>query len=217
MNRYIRVALVVGALGMASVIGLSASPDAVAKESKVSAEAFRAEMRRLWEDHIVWTRQYIVSAATVEGDLPDIGPTADRLFLNQTHIGEAISPFYGADAGAALTALLNDHIAIAARAITEAKADNKAGLEAALDDWYANGDAIATFLASANPNNWPFEMMSIHMRGHLDLTLQEAVARLAANYPADIAAYDAVHAQILEMADMLADGIITQFPNRFSR
>src|SRR5687768_18431835 len=88
MNRSIRVAFVVGALGIASLIGLSASPDAVAREDKVSAEAFRAEMRRLWEDHIVWTRQYIVSAATLEADLPDLGPTADRLFLNQTRSEE---------------------------------------------------------------------------------------------------------------------------------
>ena len=217
MNRSIRVAFVVGVLGIASVIGLSASPDAVAREDKVSAEAFRAEMRRLWEDHIVWTRQYIVSAATLESDLPDLAPTADRLFLNQAHIGQAIAPFYGADAGDALTALLSDHIAIAAKAIAEAKLGNQVGLEAALDEWYANGDDIATFLAGANPNNWPFEMMSDHMEDHLDLTLDEAVARLGRDYPADIAAYDAIHAQILEMADMLADGIITQFPNRFSR
>src|SRR5688500_3950768 len=217
MNRFIRVALVVGALGIASVIGLSASPEAVAKEDKVSAEAFRAEMRRLWEDHIVWTRQYIVSAATFESDLPDLGPTADRLFLNQTHIGQAVAPFYGADAGEALTALLSEHIAIAAKAITEAKLGDQAGLEAALAEWYGNGDDIATFLAQANPNSWPFEMMSDHMRDHLNLTLDEAVARLAGEYGADIAAYDAIHAQILEMADMLADGIITQFPNRFSR
>jgi hypothetical protein len=32
----------------------------------------------------------------------------------------------------------------------------------------------------------------------------------------DIAAYEAVHLQILEMADMLSDGIIRQFPNKFA-
>ena len=227
MFRYLRVAIVAGALivtslGMTAAASTSA-PDqhaghaGMAESDKTSAEAFRAEMRRLWEEHIVWTRQYIVSAATLKGDLPDIGPTAARLFANQTDIGVAIAPFYGDAAGAALTELLNDHIAIAADAIAQAKAGKTAALQAALDRWYANADDIAAFLAAANPESWPFDAMSRHMRGHLDLTLAEAVARLGGDYQADIVAYDQVHAQILQMADMLSAGIINQFPQRFTQ
>src|SRR5262245_13542699 len=40
------------------------------------ALAFHDETRKLWEDHIVWTRQFIVSVA---GDLPDTGFAAERL------------------------------------------------------------------------------------------------------------------------------------------
>ena len=52
------------------------------------------------------------------------------------------------------------------------------------------------------------------MKDHLDLTLNEAVARLQGRYADDIAAYDAVHAEILSMADMLSDGITAQFPSK---
>jgi hypothetical protein len=217
MSRLIRAGLALAALAMAGAIMLTVSTQAEAKEGKPSAEAFRAQMRQLWEDHIVWTRQYIVSAATLEADLPDIGPTAERLFRNQADIGAAVATFYGPDAGNALTALLTDHIAIAAEAITQAKAGNQPGLDDALARWYTNADDIARFLADANPTQWPFEMMSAHMRDHLDLTLREAVARLQGNYAADIAAYDEIHAQILSMADMLSNGIINAFPNRFNR
>jgi hypothetical protein len=190
---------------------------AAAAARKTSRQAFRAEMRKLWEDHITWTRLYIVSAATLEGDLPDIGPTADRLFANQADIGRAVGAFYGDEAGQALTDLLNEHISLAAQAIAAAKAGEQDELQARLDDWYANADDIARFLAKANHRSWPFKAMRTHMRDHLDLTLEEAVARLQGRYADDIAAYDAVHHQILEMADTLSNGIIDAFPHRFRR
>lgn len=53
------------------------------------------------------------------------------------------------------------------------------------------------------------------MRRHLDLTLEEASARLKGDWAADIAAYNKVHDQILHMADMLSQGMIRQFPAKF--
>ncbi len=174
--------------------------------------AFHDAMRKLWEDHITWTRMFIVSALA---DLPDTGDAAGRLLQNQADIGDAIKPFYGEAAGEQLTALLRDHILIAADLVAAAKAGDAAGVEAASARWYANADDIATFLSNANPKNWPLDEMKAMMREHLDLTLQEAVARLTGDWAADIAAYDKIHQQILEMADMLSTGIIRQFPQKF--
>jgi hypothetical protein len=96
-----------------------------------------------------------------------------------------------------------------------AKAGDKASLTRAIAAWNANAHQIAVFLASANPRNWPLAMTSAMMKQHLALTTKEAVARLTGNWPADVAAYDQVHAEILRMADMLSTGIIHQFPRRF--
>ncbi len=190
------------------------SANRVSANEKMTAEqtAFHDGMRKLWEDHITWTRLYIVSAAA---DLPDKGATAGRLLQNQVDIGNAVKPFYGDAGGDHLTALLNDHILIAAALIDAAKAGDSAAFADANARWYANADEIATFLSSANPENWPLDEMKAMMRTHLDLTLKEAAARLNGDYAADIAAYDEVHVEILKMADMLSAGIINQFPKMF--
>ena len=55
------------------------------------------------------------------------------------------------------------------------------------------------------------------MHRHLELTTEEAVARLQGNWAADVAAYDRSHEHILHMSDMLSAGIVKQFPARFRR
>ncbi len=170
-------------------------------------------MRKLWEDHITWTRLYIVSAAA---GLPDVDQTAQRLLKNQADIGDAVGTYYGAAAGTALTGLLRSHILTAAKLIGAAKSGDTAAVRSASDAWYANADSIADFLSRANEQAWPAATMRSAMHMHLDLTLKEATARLHGDWPADIAAYDAVHHHILELADVLSSGITRQFPSRFN-
>jgi hypothetical protein len=212
--------LAVGIVTLVTAVGVPAlqpaqSADA-ASSGKASRLAFHDAMRKLWEDHITWTRLFIVSKATLPTDLPDLGPTVDRLLENQVDIGNAVKPYYGTDKGDELTALLRVHILTAADIVTAAKAGDTAGQNAAVAAWYANAHDIAVFLHSLNPTNWPLADLDAMMKDHLDLTLAEAVARLQGRYTDDIATYEQVHLQILEMADMLSDGIIRQFPQKFT-
>lgn len=169
-------------------------------------------MRKLWEDHITWTRNVIIS---VDAGLPDLNTVVARLLQNQTDIGNAIKPYYGDAAGNQLTALLRQHILGAADVLVALKAGDQSALQAALTAWYANAHDIAVFLSTANPKNWPLAEMDQMMKDHLDATTREAVARNQGDWSADVAAYDAVHLQILSMADMLSSGIIAQFPKKF--
>src|SRR5688500_12078784 len=118
-----------------------------------AADDLRTDMRKLWEDHITWTRLFIVSAVA---GLPDTDATAGRLLQNQADIGDAIATYYGDDAGARLTDLLRQHILVAADLVGAARAGAAAAVETHRDAWYANGDEIAEFLAAANPA-WPAE------------------------------------------------------------
>jgi hypothetical protein len=168
-------------------------------------------MRKLWEDHITYTRNFIISSLA---GLEDAGKIAERLLRNQDDIGNAIKPVYGPEAGAKLTALLRDHILIAADVVKAAKAGATADLEAANKKWYANADEIATFLSGANPN-WDRAKMTDMLHKHLEYTTQEVVSRLKKDWAGDIEAYDKGHEHMLMFADMLTHGILKQFPDKF--
>jgi hypothetical protein len=174
--------------------------------------AFHDGMRKLWEDHVTWTRLAIVSYIS---ELPDLEATEARLLKNQVDIGNAIKPFYGKQAGAKLTSLLKQHILGAVNLMAAAKGGDQAAVAKASSAWNANGRQIADFLHAANPARWPTKAMRSMMQVHLDQTLKEAVDRLGGNHAAEVRDYDAIHAHILEMADMLSAGIIKQFPARF--
>lgn len=179
----------------------------------LTKQAFHDGMRRLWEDHVTWTRLFIVSATA---GLPDKDATTQRLLQNQTDIGNAVAQFYGREAGNKLTALLKDHILIAANIVTAAKAGDNAKVASENKRWRDNATDIAKFLSGANPKNWPTATLQNAMFMHLDQTLDEATHQLKGDYAASIKDYERVVEHILGMADVLSDGIIKQFPSKFA-
>jgi hypothetical protein len=172
----------------------------------------RCDMRKLWEDHVMWTRVVIISVA---GNLPDTNAAVDRLMKNQEEIGNAIKQFYGDVAGDKLIELLKEHIAGAYAVLNAAKSGDQRKLKMENQKWYANADEISIFLSNANPKSWPLDAVKHMMKMHLDLTLEEATARLKEDWAGDVLAYDKVHDEILEMSDTLTNGIVAQFPEKF--
>ena len=173
---------------------------------------FHDQMRKLWEDHVTWTRLAIVTFADGSAGFD---ATAARLLRNQADIGDAIKPYFGQAAGDRLTVLLEDHIGIAVELLQAAKAGDDAAFEQARTAWYANADDIADFLARANRRYWPQATMRAAMKAHLDQTLAEAGHELAGEYAASVADYEEIHHHILDMADLLSSGIMRAFPDRF--
>ena len=167
-------------------------------------------MRKLWEDHITYTRNFIISALV---DIPDKDAVTKRLLKNQDDIGDAIKPYYGDDAGKKLSALLRDHILIAADVVKAAKAGHKDQLQKAQGKWSANGKDIAAFLSNANPN-WRKQDLEAMLQKHLDLTTGEVVGRLKKDWTSDVKSYDDGHIHMLMFADALTDGIAKQFPDK---
>ena len=208
MKRLIRISLFISTL-LLFLSPLQAQMNMKPNSSK--SEQLRMAMHKLWEDHIVWTRNVILN---IMDDLPGTDQAVSRLLKNQDDIGNAVKPFYGEAGGKELTRLLREHITTAADLLKAAKTGNNSAFDAANKKWSANADEISDFLSKANPN-WKLNDMKKMMHDHLTLTTDEAVARLKKDYVADVKAYDKVHDEILMMADMLTDGIIKQFPGKF--
>ena len=177
-----------------------------------SKSDFQDAMRRLWSDHVAYTRLFIVSAASGSADKD---ATTQRLLQNQTDIGNAVAGFYGRDAGNKLTALLKDHILIAASIVAAAKAGDNAKVTSENKRWHDNAVELATFLHGANPTHWPEPVLQKALFTHLDQTLSEASNELKGNYAGSIKDYDEAMSHMLMVADTLSSGIIAQFPSKF--
>jgi hypothetical protein len=197
---------------LVAAVSSAAAQDHQARGSRQSAAMLHQDMRKLWTDHVVWTRDYIIAAV---GEQPDATAAANRLMKNQDDIGAAVAQYYGKAAGDQLTTLLKEHISVAVDIIKAAKAGDTAAQQAADAKWHRNAEAIADLLGKANPN-WPRATLVNMMNVHLSTTTDEVVARLTKNWDADVRAYDKVYDHILMMADALSDGIVKQFPDKFA-
>lgn len=169
----------------------------------------RTVMRELWTDHVTWMRVFLIDFIA---ELPDAPFAQERLLQNQTDIGNVVRLFYGEETSAELTRLLRAHVVGAAQVIVAAKDPNLRQLEHARDDWYANAWQIGALLAKTTGLPEP-EMVAV-MNTHLDQTLAQVNARLAGNWVADIEAYDAVSANIVELSDTLSERLAEQFPEK---
>ena len=217
----ISAAALIAVLGAIAAVGVSkgdAAPNHAPRHQHAHRAltpkqvALREDMRKLWEDHITWTRLAIISLTT---NSPDTRATVGRLLQNQTDLGNAVKPFYGRRAGNELTKQLRSHILIAAEVIAAAQAGDEAKLAEAQARWARNGDDIAAVLASVNPRYWKLGAMKAELRTHLRLTTDEVVARLKGDWSGDVAAYEKIHTHMLHLSDVLSDGLMKQFPRRF--
>jgi hypothetical protein len=245
----------------------------------VGRMAFHDRMRELWSDHIVYTRNFIVSATAGVGDTTEV---LQRLLRNQDEIGEAIKPYYGDAAGSQLASLLRNHIQLAGKALVAAKGTSTAmhtgmrmqdssgqyvasqygqnrmadtvtsrsdttkvktnsqyptatgrmtdttkakatqtqvdsvALNQAIAALKANGDSIAMFLSTANPRGFARTTMQGAIQMHLNLLLQEVTAHLKKDWSGSVAAFDESRRQAAQMADLLSEAIMKQFPSRFT-
>ncbi len=163
--------------------------------------------RKLWEQHVVWTRLFIISTAA---ELADLEPVTDRLLRNPTDFAIVLKNFYGFEKAKEFESLLKDHLLIAASLVNNTKNGNTDAVNEDRKRWFKNAEDITAFLNKINPY-WQIRQFRPLFYDHLKMTEEEAVYRLNGKYSSDIAIFDTIESHALQMADFMAYGILNQF------
>lgn len=186
------------------------SASSLMKKPKV-LELNRA-MRDLWYAHMYWT---LISVDAYYNDPRGLNAKLNRLLQNQKDIGAAIVPYYGQPAGDQLAKLLTEHITLAVPVLKAAKENDKAALDKAVKDWYANAKEIGRFLASANPKNWNARETQAALEMHITQTIAYSVSILKGEYSQSFGGFEQAMRHMVMLADLLTEGIAKQFPEKF--
>ncbi len=172
-----------------------------------SAIALILALRRLWTEHVLWTRSFLISTIM---DNPDLEAVTKRLLRNPADFKTQLQTVYGPQIAKQFENLFTEHLSIASEYINAIKAKNTEVMKAKREAWYENATDIATFLGEINPNfnKMAWEQMLFE---HLAFTEKQVAELMKEQYAKSIAEFDATHLQALRMADEMARGIIAQF------
>jgi len=168
-------------------------------------------MDTLWEQHVFWTRLFLISVAE---NLQDLEPTKQRLLRNPKDIANVYRVYYGDDIANNIEELITEHLEIGGNLIVALKNNDSSKAEMLDNQWHQNADDIAKYFNSFNPYYGEKEVREMFYE-HLRLTSIEVGARLNKQYEQDIKAFDTIEQEALMMAKYFSDGIIMQFPEYF--
>jgi hypothetical protein len=167
----------------------------------------KVTMRKLWEDHSIWMRMFIVDLLS---NSLSIDNATNRLLKNQEAIGNCIKPFFGDTAGDTLTSLLKDHVTITVDLLKAIKIGDVTRSMTLETDAVTNTENIATFFATINPCYSKDELIEM-LDTNLILVKYQFIARMSGDYNADIMYFDMSIHHILVISDYLFKGIIERF------
>jgi len=173
----------------------------------------RLALRSLWTGHIFWVRNVVLT--TKYGD-PDAAKVEEaQVVQNAKDLANSIAPYYGKEAADKLFGLLAGHYGAIKEYMTATFSDNKEAKDAAAAKLKKNADEIATFLSSANPKYWLKEALLSALVAHGGHHMADINEINKKDFSAEAETWNAMQNHIYVIADVLANGIVQQFPKKF--
>jgi len=204
--------IITGILSIAMDKGSESPKEKMGEKMQLSGRAieFKMEMRKLWEDQIAWTRNYIISALA---GLEDTDTVAKRLLKNQDNIGEALNP-YCQERSKEFAMLFREYIISATEAVAAAKVGKAEDMEKARGKWRKSADDIAVLLSESS-SRWSKKQCADMLYKNIELTMGQCTSRIKKDWAADIDYYDQGHSHMLIFADFFSEGLIWKFSDKF--
>lgn len=166
-------------------------------------------IRLLWEQQVMWSRALMIGCLY---ELPDLEFVTKRLFDNPNHFAQIFLRFYHNDKAIELQKLLTEHLELNYELIKLFK--NKANTSDIEKNWELNADEIAQFLSSLNPHWIEIDWQRM-LHKYLQLIKDELIFYVNKHYQNGVAMFDEMQRHALDIADMMTNGIIKQFPKQF--
>ncbi len=208
------------------VLTLSAGPSAPYMMNQPHAEGAQAELteaqsagelqlalRDLWAGHIFWVRSYVLSSHYK--DERGAGAAEAEVVKNARAIADATEPLYGGEAADQLFQLLAGHYGAIKDYMEAHYRGDEAGQGAASSTLTENADAIATFLASANPH-LPKDAVLPLLVAHGGHHVQQINAIHGRDFTGEATIWEAMRTHMNTIADAMADAFVKQFPDKFA-
>jgi hypothetical protein len=168
-------------------------------------------LRLLWSQSLWWLRSFMVSSLY---NLPDLEEVTKRLLSHPEAMAQVFIPFYEQKQVCEWQNLLTHHVKISIDVVTLTK--QQLSISEKVGEWEANATEIAQFLSSLNPH-WSSCDWQRMLHKYLQLLKAQLTYYINHDYIHGVTLFDDLLQHALNIADMMTNGIIKQFPKQFYR
>ncbi len=165
------------------------------------------EVRKFWEQQVMWMRFYIQSAIRDDPDMPAI---LNRLFANSQDFYYLLIVFFGRPAAERFASFITAHMSRIVSLIDALKNNDQETVNRLTVELNQNANDWAAFLAQMNPY-WEEIQWKQLLQSFVSQTVNEIVAIMAGNYEEGIRIFDNIEQVAYDIADYLAKGIVASF------
>lgn len=211
------VLVAVGALGF--MLGKNKAAEDAANNQSASEESIYSDSSDLRKAlNIALAEHVALTTETMRASYDNHESSTalvDELDKNSRDIANIVGDFYGEDTETAFLKMWQDHITFFINYTVSAKNDDKEGKDQALSDLEDYSQEAAEFLASLN-SSLTTETTKPLLSKHRDLIIATIDDYAEESYPESFDKESQAYGQAGKLGDVLSDGIIKQFPDRFS-